>query len=217
MKLKQIVSFREFLSTGKLGPISTDMALKDVAKALGSPSRFYLHVDTPDVPIYWCYGKLEISFAEEPPYTMSWFQIEFAGDLEGDFEKITEDLIVTLDGLGGDTPPSQFLRAGLWANDEIKVLIGALSDDVVFTICAGTISIHFRIDSSFIADGDAVRYVESNDISQIARDIDSRTDLDSIYSHPSHELAIPFGDFAKLRVINGSEYLAALDTVQKKS
>lgn len=213
--MNQIVSFREFLSTGKLGPISTEMTLKDVAKILEGPDGF-VHADT-DVPTYWCYGKLEISFAEEPPYTMNWFQIEDAGYLKGDFDKITENLIVTLDGLGGDTPPSQFLRAGLWANDEVKVFIGAVSDDIVFTICAGTVSIHFRIDSSFIADGDAVHYVENNDISQIVKDIDSRTELDSIYSHASHELAIPFGDFAKLRLLNGSEYLVTLDTAQERA
>ena len=215
--MNQIVSFREFLSTGKLGPISTEMTLKDVAKALGGPDGFIIHPDTPDVPIYWCYGNLEISFSEEPPYRMDWFQIEHADYLEGEFEKITENLIVALDGFGERTKPSQFLRAGLWANDEVKVLIGALSDDVILTICAGAVSIHFRIDSSFIDDGDAVRYVESNDVSQIVKDIDSRTELDSIYSHTSHELAIPFGDFAKLRLLNGSEYLVTLDTAQERA
>ncbi|SDP76068.1 hypothetical protein [Phyllobacterium sp. OV277] len=206
----QIISFREFLKTGILGPLSTDMKLIDVAEALGVPTFFFLHPDTEDVPVYWGYNKLEISFEVESPHPMQWFQIEHAGGLEGDFEAISDKILLALDGFNGDTKPSEFLLGELWNPDEVIVNLGALADDIALNICAGKISVLFQLDSTFIVDGDAERYIVTADIIQIINDIDGRTSLDSVYSHLSAEDAIKSNTWRHPIRITGREYLKAI-------
>jgi hypothetical protein len=82
---KQLASFRDFLATGTLGALSPGMKLIDVAELLGPPDGW--NIDEPDpVPLYWFFGKLEISFESVAPYQMNWFQIEGAAHLKGKLE-----------------------------------------------------------------------------------------------------------------------------------
>jgi hypothetical protein len=97
---KQLASFRDFLATGTLGPVSPAMKLSEVAKALGSPDGWNIS-EGDSVPVYWFFGKLEISFDSIAPYSMNWFQIEEASQLEGEFEPFTRQLKVSLDGFSG--------------------------------------------------------------------------------------------------------------------
>ncbi|MBA1145004.1 hypothetical protein H0241_32955 [Mesorhizobium sp. CCANP35] len=202
---KQLLSFRDFLRTGTFGPVSPSLKMIDIANVLGPPDGWITeHAET--IPVYWTFGKLEISFGEEAPHRMNWFQIEEAGYLEGDFEILTDRLVLTLDGFSGHTKPSEFLAAGLWAPEDAAVFYAALSDDIMLNICAGSIQIHFRVDTDFIEDGDAQKYLASSTVSQLVSDIDSRATLDSIYcySQPAFE-EIP-GAF-DWNLLNGRDYL----------
>ncbi|RAZ88735.1 hypothetical protein DPM33_22395 [Mesorhizobium hawassense] len=127
---KQLVSFRDFLATGVLGPVSLDMRLIEVAQALGSPDGWNIDEGDP-IPVYWFFGKLEISFDSTAPHSMHWFQIEEASQLEGEFEPLTKQLKMSLDGFSGATRPSEFLAASLWDPTQASVYYAALSDDIL--------------------------------------------------------------------------------------
>ncbi|WP_128289224.1 hypothetical protein [Mesorhizobium sp. M7A.F.Ca.MR.176.00.0.0] len=129
---KQLLSFRDFLKTGSLGPISPDMTMAEIVEVLGMPE----HVD----PDYWTFGKLEISFDITPPRQMNWFQIEQASYLKGDLEALTTRFALSLDGFSGKTKPSEFLGAGLWTPDQAKVFYAASGHDIGMNICAGPTS-----------------------------------------------------------------------------
>jgi hypothetical protein len=202
---KHLVSFCDFLKTGTLGPISAGMKMMEVAETLGPPDGWITeHAKT--VPVYWTFGKLEICFGEDAPHLMNWFQIEEAGYLEGDFEVLTDSLRLSLDGFTGDTKPSEFLAAGLWAAQEATVFYAAVSDDILLNVCAGPIQIHFRVDTGFIGDGDAERYLTDASVSQLIGDIGSRTKLDSIYSYPHPALEQVPGAF-NWKALSGRDYL----------
>lgn len=208
MKTRHLASFRDLLRTGTLGLVTPDMCLFDIARTLGVPTYFYTD-SVATVPAYWCYKNLELQFDIDPPYKIDFFQIENAGYLEGEYEVFTENLIMTLDGFDGDTNPSQFLAADLWDLDVVSLQIGALADDIYLGISAGRIAMAIDVDSRFIKDEDAVRYVESTDLAQIVSDIDGRTSLNSIFafSDPTTASAVP----GLRHQLSGREYLDLLD------
>lgn len=152
------------------------MKMDDVAEVLGAPA----YAD----PAYWTFGKLEIAFDDEAPHEMKWFQIEEAGYLKGDFEVLTDRLALSLEGFGGHTKPSEFLAAGLWAPEEAMIFYTASRGDIELNICAGPVQIHFRVDTDFIKDLDAEKYVDTVTASKLMNDVDHRTKIDSIYSYP---------------------------------
>jgi hypothetical protein len=207
---KQLISFQDFLKTGALGPISLGMKMIDVARELGAPDSWITeHAET--IPPYWIYGKLEISFDEDPPYPMNWFQIEQAGYLEGDFDILADELVLSLGGFSGTTKPSEFLSAGLWPPESVTVSYYGLGDDIVVTISAGPVELHFRIDTDFLADGDAPSYLDRTALPQLIKTVDGQADmLDSIYSYPHHSLENieSSRDIFGWKSLSGSEYLA---------
>ncbi|MBB6469497.1 hypothetical protein HNQ96_005387 [Aminobacter lissarensis] len=206
--MSKTASFRDFLKTGKLGPLETGKTLLAVADALGPPNWFQIHPDTKLVPSYWGYGKVEISFDLDPPYEIQWFQIENAGELSGKHEAIAKDFKLALEGFSATTKPSEFLQAGLWL--EAIVHIGALADDLYLNISAGRVAMHFRVDSSFVEDGDAARYANNTPVTDLVKDLDSKTTIDSIYAMPSPDEAIRSASVTTIHQISGKDYLAAL-------
>ena len=184
------------------------MCLFDVAKSLSVPTYFYTD-NTANVPTYWCYKNLELQFEFDPPHKIDFFQIENAGYLKGEYEVFTENLIMTLDGFDGDTKPSQFLSADLWDPDTVVVSIGALADDVHLNIAAGRIAISIDVDSKFIEDEDAVRYVESTDLARIVADIDGRTSLNGIFAFPD-SAARTGSTIGHRHRLSGREYLSLI-------
>jgi hypothetical protein len=207
---KQLVSFRDFLKTGVIGPVSPGMKLIEVAKELGAPDGWITeHAET--IPPYWTFGKLEISFDEVPPYLMNWFQIEEAGYLEGDFDVLTDRLVLSLDGFNGTTRPSEFLSAGLWPPESAIVSYHGLSDDIALAISAGPIQLFFRVHTDFIADRDAAAHLDRTALPQLIKTIDEQVDmLDSIYSYPyrSIEFIDAQRDIYGWKSLSGSEYLS---------
>lgn len=207
---KQIASMREFLRTGALGFLTTDATLLDVARTLGAPSRF-LTEHSENIPTYWCYGKLEIQFDCDAPHRTDWFQIEDALYLEGDFEFITRDLVLALEGITGTTRPSTLLRSGIWELDNTVVTIGALADDVTLDIRSGKIRVVYRVDSTFVPDGDALRYVSQRALNEIIREIDDRSaEIDSIFSLRSDKDTLTAVASLNAHAITGSQYLDAI-------
>ena len=205
---KQLASFRDFLATGKLGPVSSGMKLIEVAETLGSPDGW--NIDDGDlVPLYWFFGPLEISFDSIAPYQMNWFQIEGAAQLRGKSESLTEQLKLSLDGFSGATKPSEFLAAGLWDTGRTTVYYAAVGDDILLNICAGCIQIHFQVASAFIGDRKAVEYLNESTLSQLVRAIDSQTKVDSIYSYPQTAREEMPGAF-NWRSLTGQDYLNLL-------
>jgi hypothetical protein len=202
---KHLASLRDFLTTGTLGPVRTDMKLIEIAEALGSPDGWNVGEDTL-VPLYWFFGNLEISFDNIAPYQMNWFQIEGAAQLRGKSETLSKKLKLSLDGFDGRTRPSAFLAANLWDPSQSAVYYAALSDDILLNICAGGIQIHFQVEMSFIGKCDAIEYLDRSSVQQLIRDIDSQTKVDSIYSFPrnaSQELPGVFN----WRLLTGQDYL----------
>ncbi|TIU30477.1 MAG: hypothetical protein E5W27_01040 [Mesorhizobium sp.] len=184
------------------------MTLIEVASVLGSPDGW--NIDEGDrVPLYWFFGKLEISFDSTAPYQVNWFQIEGATQLKGNFEPLTEQLKLALEGFTGESRPSQFLSAGLWDSKLTSVYYAGLSDDILLNVCVGRIQIHFQVDASFIGDRQAIEYLDKATLSRFVRDIDSRTKVDSIYSYPqtaTEEVPGPLN----WRSLTGQDYLDLL-------
>ncbi|BCG94517.1 hypothetical protein [Mesorhizobium sp. 131-2-1] len=202
---KHLASFRDFLVTGNLGPVTPHMTLKEVAETLGPPDGWNVDDGHP-VPVYWFFGNLEISFDSIAPYQMNWFQIEGAAQLCGKSDSLTEQLKVSLDGFNGETKPSEFLAAGLWDSRQATVYYAALSDDILLNICAGGIQIHFQVDTAFIGDREAIEHLNESALSRFVRDVDSRTKVDSIYSYP-RTAAEEIPGALNWRSLSGQDYL----------
>jgi hypothetical protein len=213
---KQPLSFRDFLTTGNLGVIRPGMKLIEVAKELGAPTWWNINAGE-IVPEYWGYGdNLEISFDETPPHFVNWFQLEHAGYLEGDFAKITDRVVLALEGLSGKTKPSEFLSAGLWLPESVSVSYHGLSDDIAVAISAGPVVIYFRVDTNFITDGDASAYLARTDFPQLISTLDRQADmLDSIYSlpHPAIELIESQSEVMGWKSLSGSDYLTLAKSI----
>lgn len=209
--MSRTTSFPEFLKSAELGPLVPGMTLRDVAKELGPPDWFQFHPDTKLVPDYWGYGKVEVQFDQDPPYRMAWFQIEHAGSLQGEVEMITTDLQLSLEGFSGSTSPSDFLKAGLWSLPKVIVHVGACHDDIYLNLSAGKAAIFFRVDTSFIADGNAEGYLEKMPVRQLMRAVNPRTGLDSIYALKDAREAFLAASAVTCRCIEGKHYLAAME------
>jgi hypothetical protein len=114
--MRHVASFKQFLSTGRLGPISTDLNLRQVADILGTPQDWIFNYDS---PFYWIYSeidndrpKLEIAFSADAPHPVVWFQIEDANDICDTFHLFGASLVMTTDGLSGASTPAAYLQSG---------------------------------------------------------------------------------------------------------
>jgi hypothetical protein len=115
--MRHIASFKQFLATGRLGPISTDLNLRQVADLLGTPQDWiFSYYDTPP---YWIYTeidndrpKLEIEFSLDAPHPVEWFQMEDASYICGPFHLFGRSLAMTTDGLSGESTPAEYLQSG---------------------------------------------------------------------------------------------------------
>ncbi len=194
----QLVSFREFILTGQLGPLHTAMRPADVADALGTPECWILN-DGVNWPEYWKYGNhLEISF-DSFTGNMWFFQIERAASLEGDYFRLNDARNwsetaygVELDGFHGHSKPSDFLKiaaaAGITSqvllsieqhNSDMSIVIGS-SVAIIYSAadCEGWPSIAQRAHKMVSARGLSI-----SDTAQLLMTVDDMMQLDSIYAH----------------------------------
>ena len=111
--MNRLVSLRDFLATGSIGDLRPGLTMNEVARLLGPPATWM--VEEEGIPLYWTYSsdapRLEISFERKASLKCEWFQIEFAGYLEGDVARLTRDVFMTLDGLSGRSTISDFIAA----------------------------------------------------------------------------------------------------------
>jgi len=141
--MRHIASFRHFLSTGQLGPLTIDMTLVDVAQAIGPPQAFGEFAGGDPLPLRWHYESdgsvLEIDFLPSPPYRID--QLRLEPSLRGEFCLFGPNLLMTTDGIGGGSPPSLFLKSG--AFDEAATVVH-LSEGLDVTIVSDHVSVLFK-------------------------------------------------------------------------
>jgi hypothetical protein len=177
-----LASFKTFLTTGRIGPLHTDLTLPEVAMLLGRPGSWIIQSEDA-CPEYWTYGKLEISFdtSTPAPFQMRFFQIEFANSLEGDCEVFSGpdglDLVLALDGLHGQSKPSDFVRA-MMSGPAVTVTFRVMtSAEVVYmTISNGLVKVLF---GAQFKNGIAPLIPAEG----LARKMDLPAKLDSIYAY----------------------------------
>jgi hypothetical protein len=135
------VSFKAFLQTGKLGPLSIGSLLKDVAAGLGPP-RYWsnVHTDYP-VPNFWGYHHLELRFSERTPSRLEHFQLSRADELRGRSVALCGNLRLSLNGLHGALKPSDFLRHDLWPNRKVIVDIQLIAGELQLRLGARPIEL----------------------------------------------------------------------------
>jgi hypothetical protein len=140
--MRHIVSFRHFLSTGQLGPLTTDTTLGNVARAIGPPQAFGEPAADDALPLRWHYecdgSVLEIDFLTSPPHRME--QLRMVPSLRGEYCLFGPNLLMTTDGIQSGSPPSTYLRSG--AFDEVTTVIH-LSETLDVTIVCGQVSVLF--------------------------------------------------------------------------
>ena len=112
--MRHIASFRHFLSTGVLGPLSLGMDLASVARMIGPPQAFGALGSDDPLPLCWRYENegslLEIDFLRTPPHSVERLRLD--PSLRGEFCLFGPNLLMTTDGIVGGAPPSAFLRGG---------------------------------------------------------------------------------------------------------
>jgi hypothetical protein len=184
--MSTLASFKSFLTTGRIGPLHTELTLPEVATLLGRPGSWITQPDDA-FPAYWTFGKLEISFETQTPapFQMRFFQIEYAASLEGDCEVLRgpdgEFLVLGLDGLHGQSKPSDFLRAmqgGPAVTVSFRVIPG--SQSVYMTLSNGLVEVLF--DAHFESGISGLIPAAG-----LARKMDAPAKLDSIYAYRKTE------------------------------
>ena len=119
--MAKIVSLGEFLRTGRLGPLTTELTPNDVGQLMGAPSFWFTGERLP-FPDYWHYGRLELCFGRDPAQLQRplilFFLIQFAEPLTGDCVVIPVGggaklgLALTVNPETGETSSSQSSEIG---------------------------------------------------------------------------------------------------------
>lgn len=87
----------------------------------------------------------------------------------------------------------------------------ALADDVTLNIRSGKVCVVYRVGSTFVPDGDALRYVSEGALSEIIHEIDHRSvEIDSIFSLRPDKEALTSVASLNVHTIAGSQYLGAI-------
>ncbi|WP_306223718.1 hypothetical protein [Bosea beijingensis] len=203
-----MTSLVAFLETGRLGPLAPGMALNEVAKILGPPMWWEVagsqDGDAP-FPHYWYYrDHLEVSISFEGPPHCEWFQIESASSLSGQAAKVTNDIVMSLDGLTGKSRVSAFVSA-IADIDRVRV---KLIDDAGYPSPSIVID---DVEISFYCDDEGFRSDMSAD--DLVNFVESGAGLDSIYSfnrdHYRLKRLAHYLEGEKHRFVSGREYLGA--------
>jgi hypothetical protein len=166
----------------------------------------------PALPLYWAYGKLELSFDARPPHAIDFFQIEFAHLLSGDCEILAGGRIVLdLQGLDGRSRPSDVLRV---MRDRVT-RDGAAPLDVLYSRPTTTASFALSLSNGAVTLVFDSSFPEETlpGLAALAdpawlRRCDAFAQLDSIYVHVARQTQAPS---EATRKVAAAEYLAAVD------
>lgn len=125
--MAQLVSFAGLLNTGNLGPLRPGMTMNEVAVLLGPPESWLVTPGTGPAPTFWGYGRLEIEFTFESgaPYC-HYFMLTGDPYMRGDCQFVSDEFMIYLDGLNGDSRISDFIRL-IKDIDSVTVILSDLA------------------------------------------------------------------------------------------
>ena len=214
--ISHLASFRTLLRTGHLGPLNPAQNLSDVSALMGPPHWWDFPSDL-GYPLYWGYDSkngstLEISFLENPPHAMHWFQIEHASHIRSKVEVFGPNLSLATEGLKGSTAPSQFIQSNIWDMGSVTVHLTVNGLDLA--MIAGTVVLHFYLPNEhtrMLGDARMAAYANAFGSDPSFGDINRLYRVDSIYSHPNTIDAQNTGIAFDLRC-TGEQYLRSLRT-----
>ena len=213
---KKLLSFRDFLKTGTLGPIKPGLRMIDVARILGTPDSWITeHVET--IPVYWIYGPLEVSFGNDPPHDLHWFQIEHPNSIRKTTERVNDQFALAMEELGGSAKLSDFLQAALWNLQDVRIHYANFGNhQFMLDLCVGTVQMFFEVDTSLIENEDIDRFLAHTPIAKLICEIDQRTEVNSVYSYAYSAEEAPRIDL-RWQTITGSAYLSCLQEKEKEA
>lgn len=193
--MPHLATFRDFLKTGKLGPLTPTLDLRATSDLLGPPSDWAYSSKEDVFPLYWMYDgglgcRLEISFEPSPPHAMQWFQIEGAEGLRQDVHVFADRLALAMDGFHGRSRPSELLSSGIWENQ--TALLQFDPNDMMLVVSAGTVQIIFEVDGDDEDVPDRERRAMLADAFGTNRcfaEIERHYRMTSIYAFPGREAA----------------------------
>jgi hypothetical protein len=193
--MTQSASLREFLRTGRLGPLTTELGPNEVGELLGAPDAWLISGTLP-FPDYWAYGKLEIRFREEDSHpdgvAMDFFQIETAHGLEGDNEVISNSrgpvLVIDLEGLDGNSGIAALLDA-MSGCENVKITIERppVGEDYVLFISNGPVEVVMSFETGEEPENEHRKKSDA----EVARLAARAAELDSIYSYAPRKSPAP--------------------------
>ena len=219
-EVREPFSFREFLTTGTLGNFSPERNLLEVAELLGPPQDWDRGYDDAPYPLYWGYEdkrregvpRIEVSFRDEPPHAMNWFQFEHACLFSDDVHLFGDTLAVSMDGFTGKMRASELIVSGAWDPRETRVFYKADIDTLV--LAAGQVCVHYlleRGDADQLGSAQKEAMRDAFGRTALFAAMDTKYRLDSIYSFPARTRNDP-GSGLEMRVCSGDQYLRSLQT-----
>lgn len=203
------LSFIELLNTGHLGPLAPGMNMDEVAELLGPPSGWDIE-DAHPVPHYWSYGRhLEIAFRFDDRPRCNWFQLEVFCSLDGDAILISDDFVMSLDGLNRRLPLSRYVAAIRDIN-RVKVSLLDVTGSRYPSVLIDNVEIIFDCDEHlYEADrlpDEAIAIIESHAV------------VDSIYSYAGDEQLearlLQFQNAPGATIMSGREYLDRVNSLR---
>jgi hypothetical protein len=186
-----IVSLCNFLQTGQLWKLSTELRPKDVGQLLGPPTSWIIGEELP-FPEYWCYGPLEIRFKPDKNHpsgvVMDFFQLERLNGVLG------ERLIVPS---GHALPAFVVDLNGVNGSSDITSIINAVGAQFIHCVdvhpALGNVSLLTRsvdVLMSFSTDEDDEESILADD-TRLVEIAAKRSRLDSIYKFRNLNRAHP--------------------------
>lgn len=177
-------SLVDFLRTGRLGRLSTDLTRAGVRDLLGPPDDWD---DGPDGKTsagdsnHWIYGALEISFQTTSPHRIEWFQLDHLNIEAEPFAGLGRRISLSMDGLAWNLPPSVFLSQLDAGNAEIQFELA--SGHVSLRLFAGDDVEMLFVLSEPLAVLDDVKASKA-DLAKALQSVEARSLVESIYAFP---------------------------------
>jgi len=214
--MPHLASFRDFLKTGKLGPLTSMLDLRGTSDLLGPPGD-WAYTSKEDVfPLYWMYEdglgcRLEISFEPNPPHAIQWFQIDDAEGLRQDVHVFGDRLALAMDGLHGRSRPSELLSSRVW---EIETAVLRFDPkDLMLVVSAGSVQIIFEADGDdeYVPDGERrAMLADAFGANRCFAEIERHYRMTGIYGFPRREAAL-WPELPGFLTCSGDRYVASLE------
>lgn len=214
--MPHLVSFRDFLKTGHLGPLSPTLDLRATSDLLDPPRDWVFISKEDSFPLYWIYEdglgcRLEINFDPSPPYAMQWFKLDGTDCLRQDVHVFGDQLALAMDGFQGRCRPSELLASRVWENEQ--VLIQFEPKDLMLVVSAGTVQLIFEIPDGGedVPSGERrAMLADAFGRNRCFAEIERHYQITSIYAFPRREAAL-WPELAGHVNCPGNRYLASLE------